>query len=395
METANEQNYEVLSAIAERFAEIPFVFDSVNVVNRSVRLSDEEKYSLSVLSSIAPIISVHRLENLKVGKTQEVLFDVFPRDIKAPMLRVHSSDTSVVSVNGAELKAVSCGTALISIYKSDEIAPFFKTGIEVLSDNTIKKIVLNRSESVMGIGKIQKIGIETFPANADDADYIVWSVDNKAAASVDNNGVVKAKNAGRITVTASTMNVKESVTIDILPNIAKMTPSVAEAKLYKGESLLIGVACDPSNCFDSTYVWTTNDKDVACAEIMPDGTTCIKTVSPGDCVLTCIATDGGCTASCKVTVVEHPSMKKTPSVAANGIQSSSQAHHGKVTNNSNLRPTHQSKGQRIKPFLPLFVILTVILYIFLFIIYLAIGATLNAPEYGAIRPLLEAITLLF
>ncbi len=293
---------ETVTAIINRFARIPFIVKTAEALLANKLLDSTDREIISLATSITPILLVENINNIEVGTTTAVKVKVVPENATVPTLRVETNDSHIIEINGLDIRGLSVGETEISIFKADEIIPFAKKKIKVYQDNSVKKIILNRTEPNMGIGRTQTIEISTVPEDAEDRQFVVWSVDNANIASVDEKGVVTAKGTGRVIVTASTPRVKESVIIDILPNINKITLSDRNLKVIKGESTTIDVGYSPSRCFNSDYHWTSNDNNIAYVETLPDGTSVVRTKDIGKCTLTCMADEGCCTETCEVEV---------------------------------------------------------------------------------------------
>ena len=305
-----EELYEVVSATLDRLARIPFI---INVSKKllSCKLLDlHDKEMVMLATSVTPLIKVENIGPLEVGSETNVKLKAVPEGSDIPSVRLESSASHIIEINRLTVKAVSVGQAVISVFKDDEIIPFAKLVVDTFKDNSIKRIILDRKEPNMGIGRTQQIELSVFPANAVDEKYIVWSVDNPSIATVDENGTVTAKANGRVTVTASTPKVSESVIIDVLPNITKITLSSDDIKLLKGDTTPISVICEPSNCFNNGYHWDTSDNNVASVETLSDGSLIVRAKENGTCTLSCIADEGGCSATCNVEVIDPDDVKK-------------------------------------------------------------------------------------
>ena len=87
-----------------------------------------------------------------------------------------------------------------------------------------------------------------------------------------------------------------------LPNIRNIVSTVTQSHLYVGQTESISVLVEPNNCFDSSYEWKSSDKSVAIVDKLDDGQTVIRATGIGNCTLTCIAKEGGCSTTCNVLV---------------------------------------------------------------------------------------------
>lgn len=300
---------DVIDAIVERFSKIPFINKVAQKTSECKVLESSDKELLSLATSITPLLKVKNIDKIEVGETIELDVEVFPKTVQIPPLRITYTNANVISVDGLKITALNPGETEISIFKADEGIPFDKKKVTVFYENLVKRIALDRPDPNMCIGRTQKIDLSVVPQDAEDKDFIVWSVDNSNIISVDLNGVVTAKSAGRAVVTASTPKVKESVIIDVLPNISKITLSMDEIKVLKGETVPITVSCEPTHCYNNGFHWTTDDSNVAQAETLPDSSNVIRAKEPGCCTLTCVADEGGCSSICRVEVLDPDDVK--------------------------------------------------------------------------------------
>lgn len=300
----NQEIPYLIDAITDRFVKIPYITVTAEKLFALKTMSPEDRELLKLAISIEPLLKVSNIEKMEVGTCVEIEVQALPENASIPTIRAETEDESIAVTDGLKIKAISPGETTVKLFKSDEIIPFEKKKLTVFQDNTVRKITLDRPQPQMGIGKSQQIVLTIEPSNAEDAGYIVWSVDDVSIAEINNNGILIAKTEGRVTVTASTSKVQESVIVDILPNIRRMTASLTDVKLLKGETIPIEVCYEPQKCFNSNCTWITNDSNVALVETMADGKSYIRTVEPGKCVITCIAEDGGCSVSCDVEVLD-------------------------------------------------------------------------------------------
>lgn len=295
---------EVVGAIIDRFSKIPYIIAAAQELFSNNTLSDYDRQFLNLILSVEPLIDVDRIDRMAVGTTQKLSVKPIPAGAPLPEVRVVSSNPDVVGVDGLTLHAVAPGTTSIEVFKGSEFTPCYRQKVDVFQDKKAKRIILNRTEPNMGIGRTQKIDIEVLPVDAEDKDFIVWSSENPAVAEVDHSGIVTARSPGRTVVTASTSFVKESVIIDVLPNIQQMVASVQDITLNKGTSAPIAVSCVPMKCFDNSCNWQSNNSDVAYVETYMDGSSAIIAKDVGECILTCTANEGGCSVSCYVRVLD-------------------------------------------------------------------------------------------
>ena len=294
---------EVVTCIIDRFVKVPFIIEAVNVLkNQTEKLQDNDMEQLALSTEIDMFVSVSDVKDIEVGKSAQLKIKTIPDSGDLPQLRITTSNASILSVDGLKLTAVAPGSAYIEVYRAEEMIPFARKKVRTLKNNFVQSIRLGLRESKMGIGRTQSVNIVLVPEDAEDIHRVEWSVSDSKVASVDKEGNVRALAAGKVVVTAATSRVRESVEIEILPNISNINVSVTHSDLYVGETQPISVSVAPRNCFDSSYKWKTSDKTVAIVEKLDDGSSVIRATGIGNCILTCVAAEGNCFSTCTVNV---------------------------------------------------------------------------------------------
>lgn len=302
-EIDEEQLGTVLEAVIDRFVKIPIIVELANALNNIVdNMSDEERKSLALSTEIDAFLSIADIPEIEVGKTVTLDISMYPEGTEMPALRLVPQNNGIVNVDGLNITAIAPGSTNIDIYKAEENIPFARKKVEAYQENFVKKIELILIAKQMGIGRKQEIKASLFPADAEDINSIKWSTDNANVASVDENGIVLTHDSGDVTITAETTKAKESVLIKVLPNISSISSNVKQSHLYVGQTQPVSVDYSPRDCFDPSYEWLSSDKAVAVVETRDDGQSVIRATGIGNCTLTCVAKEGGCSTNCDVVV---------------------------------------------------------------------------------------------
>lgn len=140
------------------------------------------------------------------------------------------------------------------------------------------------------------------PTNADDKS-VKWESSNTLVATVNAVGKILAKKKGSCTVTATTNDgtklttaCKVTVKKQTVTKVALSKKSVA---LNRGKKLTLKATCTPTNAYNKSVTWSTNNKNVAV--INSKGKVTAK--RKGTCYITATAKDGSKKyARCKVVV---------------------------------------------------------------------------------------------
>nr|WP_300409938.1 Ig-like domain-containing protein [uncultured Ruminococcus sp.] len=140
------------------------------------------------------------------------------------------------------------------------------------------------------------------PTNADDKS-VKWKSSNTLVATVNAVGKILAKKKGSCTVTATTNDgtklttaCKVTVKKQTVTKVALSKKSVA---LNRGKKLTLKATCTPTNAYNKSVTWSTNNKNVAVVNSKGKVTAKRK----GACYITATAKDGSKKyARCKVVV---------------------------------------------------------------------------------------------
>nr|WP_317351350.1 Ig-like domain-containing protein [uncultured Agathobacter sp.] len=294
---------DVIDIIVDRFVKIPIISYVANQLNSiSNQLNEEDSVKLALATEIDMFITVADVDPIAVGDLAELVIKTVPESAVIPAIRIESSNAGVVAVEETKLKAMAPGQAFIDIYKADELIPFCRKQVITTQDNFVKKIELAFTVPKMGIGRTQKVSSAFIPEDADDIALVEWASSDEGVISVDPEGNITAISPGKATITAATTRVKASIDVEVLPNLSSISLSTSKVELYVGQTEPMQVLVSPSNAFDTTCEWQSSDKSVAIVDILDDGSQVIRATGIGDCILTCVAKEGGCTATCSVKV---------------------------------------------------------------------------------------------
>lgn len=161
------------------------------------------------------------------------------------------------------------------------------------------KITLNTTQKTMYVGEISTLKATLSPATAKDK-TVKWSSSNTAVATVSASGIVTAKKAGNVTITARTADGKTAackITVSQYRPITKLTLNLTSLTLNEGASQTLKATPTPSTGVDTAWTWSSSDSRVATVNSM--GT--VKAVAKGTAIITVKAKNGKY-ATCKVTV---------------------------------------------------------------------------------------------
>ena len=138
---------------------------------------------------------------LKKGKTFTLKSKVTVTGKASKKVTYKTSNKKIATVNAkGKITAKKKGTA--KIYVISKANKKKKCTITVTVGTPVTKVKLNKTKSTMTVGKKQTLKATVTPKKAS-SKAVVWKSSNKKVATVTSKGVVKAKKAGTVTITAT------------------------------------------------------------------------------------------------------------------------------------------------------------------------------------------------
>ena len=179
---------------------------------------------------------------LKKGKTFTLKPKVTVTGKISKKVTYKTSNKKVVAVNAkGKITAKKKGTAKIYVIsKADKQK---KCTITVTVGTPVTKVKLNKTKSTMTVGKKQTLKATVTPKKAS-SKAVVWKSSNTKVATVTSKGVVKAKKAGTVTITATAKDgsgKKATCKVTVKKktvNPAPITPTPVEPVVIKSLTIL-------------------------------------------------------------------------------------------------------------------------------------------------------------
>ncbi len=209
--------------------------------------------------------------NMRVGDTKAIIATVEPENAIDIPLSYESDNSDVVYVDeNGNIKALSVGIATVVVKGgTDKVAYLY---VRVLGID-VESVSLNLEDVELKTGETVQLFANVLPENAI-YKKILWYTSNSDVATVDDNGLVKARDVGVavIKVDVGGKTAKCYVTVAEIPvtNIgfdrAAMGISGNDLVMNIGEKKEIMVAIEPENASDKYIIYKTSDSDVAYAE---------------------------------------------------------------------------------------------------------------------------------
>ena len=244
--------------------------NSQSTIDEKEDIDDSYEAPDENVNDYIPVSSVEITSNidyLKVSDEKDIEYRILPETATNKNVKWSSNNPNVVSVNNnGHINALSEGTADIIVNTEDGNKKVFIT-INVNNNWTpVKSIKLNKSSLSLYEGKTYNLNVDISPETATDK-ALTWPSSNTSIATVDSDGMITAKKAGKTKITVKTSN-NVSTVCDV--TVKKNTISVQSISLNKTNTTLVEggsekliVTFVPSNATNKNVTWTSSDKSVA------------------------------------------------------------------------------------------------------------------------------------
>ena len=257
-------------------------------------------YKMKDISQTVAVESVTINKNeltLTAGDSETLTVNILPVNATDKSVSWTSSDNAKVTVSDGLVKAISAGTATITVKTSNNKTAECKVTVkhtEVFAES----VNLNKNVLTLTVGDSETLTATLLPSDVTDGTLIWDSSDNTKVTVTD--GTVTAVAAGEATITVKTANGKTatcSVTVN-LPTVLpeSVTLNKSQLNLTEGSSETLTVIILPSTVTDKSVSWVSSDNNVV---IVTDGL--ITAVAEGTATVT-VKTVNNKIAECTVTV---------------------------------------------------------------------------------------------
>ena len=206
-----------------------------------------------------------------------------------------STTLSGATVKMGDKDAIAFGASQTLAGKVYNVA---KTQAETII--AVTSVELDADEMTLTVGDEGQLQATVAPEDATDAD-VDWSSSDVSVATVDGAGNVTAVAEGTATITAKAGDKAATCTVTVKAATIAVTSvelDADEMTLKVGDEGQLQATVAPENAANKSVTWSSSNESVATVE--QNGN--ISAVGVGEATITVTTTDGGKTATCKVTV---------------------------------------------------------------------------------------------
>ena len=236
--------------------------------------------------------------NLKIGAATQLTPTVKPSNATNKAVSWSSSNKEVAYVSSSgKVSGYATGTATITCKTKDG---GYTATCKVTVKTPVEGITLNKSSVTLVKGKTTTLVATVKPEKASDK-TVTWTSSNTTVATVSSAGKVTAKAKGTATITAKTKDggFKATCKVTVKTGVTGVKLDNTSLKIKKGGAKTLTATVSPSDAENKKVYFKTSNSNIADVGYT-SGKVSAKGV--GTCTITATTSDGGYTATCKVTV---------------------------------------------------------------------------------------------
>ena len=246
---------------------------------------------------------------LNIGDEKELVAKITPNNATNKKVTWVSNNDTVVKVDtNGKVTGLSAGRAIITV-KTEDSNKTDTCTVRVVDPNSPSTtnvdaigVSLSKSSLSMLKGDSYRLVATIKPSDATNKS-IMWSSSNESIVTVDNNGKLMAKEAGKATITVKTKDGGKTATcqITVFAEAIPVTGVVlnrSEVTLLKGESVTISARLTPENATNNNVTWTSSRPEVA--KVDENGV--VTGLKAGKTTIKVKTKDGNKTDKCEITV---------------------------------------------------------------------------------------------
>lgn len=258
---------------------------------------------ITVQQSVDTITIDPLKKTLAIGDFTTLHAEIKPNDLASIKLQWKSSDSKVVEVVEASaltatIKGISGGNAVISAINQDNVVVGY---CHVSVQQPVTGITLSETNIAIDLktSRLQLRATVT-PDNAMNK-TVIWSSADTSVATVDQNGLVSIKKAGKVSIIATSQDSPAITAIcNIMVNIPVSTVALDESSktMYVGQSQRLSYVILPTNASNNSVTWISTNPSVATV----DKTGLVVAKSVGTTAIILKTLESGQSVYCNITV---------------------------------------------------------------------------------------------
>ena len=268
-------------------------------ITATVKSSNSEDREVTCnINVVVPLTSISLNKSttkIEKGKDETLTVTYNPSDTTDERtVTWESSDDAIASVVDGKVTAKKAGSVTITA-KVGQLSAVCNVEVVVpISSVTIT----NKPQNALKRGDTVDLTATVGPEDTTEEKTVTWSSSKEDIATVDANGTVIAKKAGKTTITAKAGNKTDTVELEVVVPVESFEINKTETTIVKGKTETLSTTINPSDTSEKTDVtWESSDAGIASV----DSNGKVTGKAQGTAVITG-KLENGMTVRCTVTV---------------------------------------------------------------------------------------------
>ncbi len=236
---------------------------------------------------------------LYLGKTATLKHTLAPSNATNKKVSWKSSNANIVKVSSSgKLTPVKVGTATVTVKTADG-GKTAKCTVKV--EKAVKSVSISKASLNLFVSGSYTLKASVAPSDATNK-KLTWTSSNTSVAAVNASGTVKALKSGTAVISVKSSNgIIKKCTVKVTQPVTAVSLNKAECTVYTDGNLTLKASVLPNTATNKGVTWSSSDPTVA--SVSSAGV--VSGVKAGTTVITVKTNDGGKTAKCTVTVLQH------------------------------------------------------------------------------------------
>ena len=196
---------------------------------------------------------------LHIGESIALEYQAYPSNAVTSNVRLESSDTNVVKINGVVATGISEGTAAITAYYSSEI---LGQCVIKVSHVEPERIWLAENTIEGQVGRRIELSINTYPENATDTDYTFNIADETIAAFTEGSLWGVGIGTTDVTIVHNATGLSIDFVLSVTPVDAEKIIIIGKESVLISESFPLKVVFYPEDTTNQAIEWEVSDDEL-------------------------------------------------------------------------------------------------------------------------------------
>ena len=241
-------------------------------------------------------------ERVNIGSTIALVANTLPLGTSDNMVTWSTDNKAIATVDGmGNVTGIKLGSCVITATSVDG---GYSAECNITVVQPAKAVRLNKHETSIVVNNSEALKTTVNPENTTDK-TVIWTTSNADIAEVSDNGLVTAKKAGKVFITATAVSnpeAKDSCEVTVIQPVESITLDQTSIIIEEfGQMVKLNATILPEDASNKSISWSSSNPAVC--TVSANGTV----IAVGNGTATVIATtvDGGIPATCVVNVKDY------------------------------------------------------------------------------------------